>query len=167
MSFLIRKINRAKWFQVDVLNDDDVSADAITNCLKTTKNTLSVWHITTEDEIENAILALVSRQDHLETIDVIMLKESSINNYNIKIDATPGDTPIESLVQSHRDLADLTFSKIEYLKNHIVDRIRKDKLLRFTVGSLKKLLKTAIEDDKLMIEDLRGSVQKKIYSNPQ
>lgn len=45
MTLLVRKINRAKWMQNDILSEQDVSADAITICMKTVGNTLSVWQI--------------------------------------------------------------------------------------------------------------------------
>jgi len=162
MSLLVRKINKAKWLQVDISTTDDVSSDAITNCLKTTKNTLSVWKIDTEEDLEQAVLALVANQDHLDTIDVVILQEDSLNEYNLNIVASPGDTPVESLVEAHRDIADLTFSRLGNVKDHIVERIRNEHIKRFTVGNLKKLIKKSIEDGLLKKEDLKESIQKKI-----
>lgn len=162
MSLLVRKINKAKWMQLDISETDDVSADAITNCLKTTKNTLSVWKNDTEEDLEQAVLALVANQDHLDTIDVVILQEDSLNEYNLNIVASPGDTPVESLVESHRDIADLTFSRLGSIKDHIVERIRNNHIKRFTVGTLKKLIKKSIEDGLLKKEDLKESIQRKI-----
>jgi len=162
MSLLIRKINKAKWYQVDIENDSDVSADAITNCLRTIENTLSVWHINSEEDLDKAILALVSNQDHLETIDIVILEESSIQNYNISIVATPGETPIEELAKIHRHLVELTFSKIGAIKDHIVERIRTEHLKRYTKGTLKKLIQAAIEEEKIELDDLKKSVREKI-----
>jgi hypothetical protein len=162
MSLLIRKINKAKWFQIDILNDSDVSADAITNCLKTSKNTLSVWNIQEESDLDNAILAIVATQDHLDTIDIVILEHTSLIEYNIKIVASPGDTPIKTLIDTHRDLEGLTFSKLGIVKDYIVERIRKDKLKRYTVASLKKLLKSAIENGLIKREDLKETMREKI-----
>ena len=60
MSLLVRKINRAKWLQTDIAHGDDISADAITNCMKTTSNRLSVWEVESEARIEEAALAIAS-----------------------------------------------------------------------------------------------------------
>ncbi|MDI9313023.1 MAG: hypothetical protein QM535_22625 [Limnohabitans sp.] len=162
MSLLIRKINKAKWFQINVLNDSDVSADAITNCLKTSKNTLSVWNIQEESDLDNAILAIVASQDHLDTIDIVILEHTSLIKYNIKIVASPGDTPINTLIDTHRDLEELTFSKLGIVKDYIVERIRNDKLKRYTVATLKKLLKSAIENGLIKKEDLKETMREKI-----
>lgn len=162
MSFLVRKINKAKWFQIDVMQSDDISADAITNCLKTSKNTLSVWHIETEEDLDKAVLAIVANQEHLDTIDVVILDEPSLNNYNLNIVASPGDTPVASLIEAHRDIAELTFTKIGQVKDHIVQRIRNQKLKRYTVSSLKKILTNAINEGLLQKEDLNESIRNKI-----
>ncbi len=162
MSLLVRKINKAKWFQVDLWSTYDVSADAITNCLKTSKNTLSVWKIETENDLDQAVLALVSNQDNLDTIDVVILDESSLVDYNVRIISSPGNTPIESLTEAHRDLSELSYTTLGIVKDHIVSRIRNNYIKRYTVGNLKKLLKNSIEQGLLKKEDLQEGVQKKI-----
>ena len=160
--YLIRKINRAKWFQIDIYNDNDVSADAITNCLRTTKNTLSVWNIASEDDVDKAVLAIISSQDHIETIDVVILNTEKIKEYEINIIASSGNTPIEEYKNLHRDLSELTFSKLGKIKDHIVERIRNDKIKRYTKGQLKKMLLEAIKSGKLKLDDLNDSIQNKL-----
>jgi len=160
--YLIRKINKAKWFQINIFDDDDVSADAITNCLKTTRNTLSVWNIESEDDVDKAVLAIVSSQDHIETIDVVVLNAEKIEEYEINIIASSGNTPIEEYRNLHRDLAELTFSKLGKIKDHIVERIRNDKIKRYTKGKLKKMLLEAIKSGKLKLDDLNDSIQNKL-----
>ena len=102
MSFLIRRINRAKW---DILISDDVSADAITSCLKTFQNDLSVWYISNITDIENAILALItgSKQSSLSTLHVIILEEERLICENLDLYNTDGDTVVKSLISTHRD----------------------------------------------------------------
>lgn len=162
MSYLVRKINKAKWYQIDIDKDDNVTADAITNCLKTTRNTLSVWKIESEDDLDQAVLALVANQDRLETIDIVILDEKSLEDYNINIVASPGNTPVYSLINTHRDISDLTYTELGTVKDHIVERIRSQKIIRYTASSLKNLLVEAIEEGLVKKEDLKESVQKKV-----
>ncbi len=161
-SLLVRKINKAKWFQKNILEEDIVSADAITNCLKTSRNTLSVWKIESEQELDMAVLALASKQEHLDAIDVVILEESTVSSLKIEIIATPGDTPVSDLVDTHRDLSDLDYDKLGCISSHIVERVRADKLKRYTKSALKTLLKNAIEEGLLRSEDLQESVLKKM-----
>lgn len=164
MSLLVRKINKAKWFKsnINITQTNDVSADAITNCLKTTEDTLSVWQIDSAEDLEQAVLALVANQDHLDTIDVVILEQSSLNEHDLSIVASPGNTSVESLVETHRNITNLTFSKIGFIKNHIVERIRSDHIKRFTKGTLKKLINKSIKNGLIRREDLKESIQKKI-----
>ncbi|RXK57758.1 hypothetical protein ESA94_19760 [Lacibacter luteus] len=162
MPFLVRKINRAKWFQLDITKSDEVSADAITNCLKTTRNTLSVWHIESEDDLDNAALAIVANQEHLDTIDVVILDENSLQKYSLDVVVSPGETPVSSLINAHRDIAELTFTKLGQVKEHIIERIRHDKLKRYTVASLKKILLDAIAKGILQKNDLKETLRAKL-----
>lgn len=162
MSFLVRKINKAKWHKIDIMTSNDVTADTITNCLKTTQDRLSVWFIQTEADLDKAILAIVANQDHLDTIDVVILDEPSLIGCGLSIIASPGDTPVKSLVAAHRDIEKLTFTKLGQVKDHIVQKIRAEKLKRYTVNTLKKILTDAITAGLLVKEDLKESLQRKI-----
>jgi hypothetical protein len=162
MSLLVRKINLAKWKQVDLDKTDDVSADAITNCLKTTGNTLSVWHIETEADLDSAILAIVANQDHLDKIDVVFLDEPTLTEYNLKIVANKGQTPVERLNNTHRDIAELNYTKLGQVKDQIVHCLRNSKHKRYTVNALKKILNDAIDKGLVHKEDLRESLRKHI-----
>ena len=54
MSLLIRKINRNRWLEEDEV-PNDVPADAITGCMRTQRNTLSVWEVPDEGKIDEAV----------------------------------------------------------------------------------------------------------------
>jgi hypothetical protein len=158
---LVRKINKAKWMNGDTVNEPP-SADAITNCLRTTKNTLSVWRINNEAELEEAVLAIVSGQDHLETIDIIMLDDDYFMKCHIPMEETEGLTPVEDLKKTHIDLCFLDFWTIGMVAEHIIENIKKHRLKRFTISGLKKIIKNAIAKNRLKLSDLKESVQKNI-----
>jgi hypothetical protein len=158
---LIRKIDKAKWLNGDIPKEPP-SADAITNDLKTTKNTLSVWRINDETELEEAVLAIVSGQDHLETIDVVMLDDDFFVKCNISTETTNGNTPVIDLVDTHRDLLSLDYWTIGMVAEHIIENIKKDKLKRFTKIKLKQIIKDAIGMKRLTLSDLTKDIQNKI-----
>ncbi|MDR1884565.1 MAG: hypothetical protein LBR26_17595 [Prevotella sp.] len=158
---LVRKINKAKWFN-DGKIIEDPSADAMTNCLKTTQNTLSVWLINSETEIEDAVLAIVSGQDHLETIDIVMLEDEYFIKCEIRTEETEGLTPVFDLRNKHRDLASLDFWTLGMVAYHIIENIKKNKLQRFTEAKLKKIIKNAIANNRLRLTDLKEDIQKKV-----
>ena len=100
MPYLIRRISRAKW---DEIEGGEVSADAITNDLKTFQNDLSVWLISNREELDRAVLALVTggKQTKLSTLHIILIEEEMIENNGLTLKETPGDTVVASLVNSH------------------------------------------------------------------
>ena len=158
---LVRKINRAKW-----MNGNDTkeppTADAITGCLRTKENTLSVWSINNETELEEAVLAIVSNQDRLETIDVVMLDDDYFMKCKISTKETAGLTPVKDLVDAHRDLSSLDFWTIGMVAEHIIESIKKDKVKRFREAELTKIIQNAIIKKRLELSDLKEGIIKKI-----
>ena len=163
---LVRKINKAKWITGNKVKDPP-SADAITGCLRTTNNTLSVWRINDETELVEAVLAIVSGQDHLETIDVVVLDDEYFVKCNISTEQTEGLTPVEDLKDTHMDLCRLDFWSIGMIAEHIIENIRKNKLKRFRESELTKIIKNAVLENRLELSDLKAGVQRKIMNIPR
>lgn len=162
MPLLVRKIDKGKWLQNDIANGEDVSADAITNCLKTSGNTLSTWRIGNETQIDDAVLAIVSAHQHLDTIDVVLIKQDQLAEYDIILQDTPGLTPVVDLVENHVDIAKLTYKTLGAVAHCIVESFCKKNVKRYTRGSLKKLLREAIKSGRLYAENLEPSVSNKL-----
>jgi hypothetical protein len=159
MPILVRRINRAKWEQI--INEDDASdssADAITNCLKTTNNDLSVWKIETIEQLDDAILALITggQQTKLSTLHYVLIKEELLLKSGLNIAETEGDTRVESLKNTHRDITNLTYSRLGIVKNLILDSLEnnKNKEMFITKSKLKSFLNNAIKNGKVNKTDL-------------
>jgi hypothetical protein len=161
MSILVRRINRAKWDQVDIYNDDS-SADAITLCLKTTNNDLSTWLVDSEDNIDTAILALItgSRQDSLSTIHIVYFDESIIAEKSLNLTETLGDTLITTIKDKHRDISELTYSKLGNVKDIVLDCLRNNRFKTITRANLKTMLAKSIEQGLLDKSNLSEEIQK-------
>ncbi|MBB1150791.1 hypothetical protein H4K35_11805 [Myroides sp. NP-2] len=162
MPILVRRINRAKWGQNCNENDlEDSSADAITNCLKTNNNDLSVWRIESIDQLENALLALITskQQSKLSTLHYVLIDEELLKANDLNLSETPGDTVIESLKDSHRDINNLTYSRLGKMKNIILNCLNEDDKYNFiTKSKLKAFLKKAIADGKIQRDILNSDL---------
>ena len=159
MSVLVRKIDRAKWLQNDIANGEEVSADAITNCMRTKANTLSVWKIDSASSLNDAVLAMASQFDHLDTIDVIVLDDSELEKAGLNIVATPGNTPIRRLADFHRDIAALTYRTLGVVADFTTRCFQQQNVRRFTRGQLISLLKGAIGQGDIAQSDLKEHVR--------
>lgn len=162
MPLLVRKVEKAKWLQRDIANGASPSADAVTNCMRTTQNALSTWKIDSMESVHDAVLAMVAAGDHLETIDVVFLDQDDLIAKNIALDPTAGNTPVESLRDTHVDIKDLDLNLLGELAKCVCDCIARSEVQRFTVGQLKSILRTALVDNKLSISDLKESVARKV-----
>jgi len=156
---LVRKIDRTKWMQNDIVRGEEVSADAITNCMKTKGNALSVWKVASESSLDQAILAMSSQFEYLETIDVVVLDEPVLQDAGLQIVATPSTTTVEHLVNTHRDIVGLTYASLGTLARFIVEGFKADRVRRFTRGQLRKLLAQALKDGTLSMQDVKESVR--------
>jgi len=162
MSLLVRKIDKGKWLQSDIVNGEDVSADAITNCLKTSGNTLSTWRVGNEAQIDDAVLAIISAHHHLDAIDIVWISQDLLVEYNIIMQDTQGHTPVVDLVDNHVDIANLTYKTLGTVAHCIVKSFSDKNVKRYTRGSLKKLLRTAIESGRLDAKGIASSVADKL-----
>ena len=165
MSILVKKFNRAKWSQIDKdknISSEDIFADAITHCMKTAQNTLSTWKIQTRDNLEEAVLAIVSSHQHLDAFDIVCFDSSSLEAQGIKLEKNPGETPIKHLVDKHIDISNLTYKSLGILANNILNELKQDKTKRYTTIMLKNILNDAINEGILEKDKLKEDVRKKL-----
>jgi len=158
MSFLVRKINRNNW-DANITDISHIGADAITNCMRTKKNCMSVYEIPSEAKINDALLAIASNFDNPDTFDVVLMKKGDIKKLNIELIQNPGATPIEHLQNAHFDITGLSYRKLGTIANYIVDCIRKKRIVRCTRGELKEIFLNAksegLVDPKLLKKNFR------------
>ena len=162
MSILVRRIARAKWG--DLPHDSsDVPADAITTCLKTSDNALSVWEIESEDELNDAILALVTgkSQEQFSKIDYVWIEDSKLKNKGLSLVDYPGDTAVDELVDKHKNIPNLTYVKLGKMKDVILECFASGKYDFKTRESIKKIVKSSIASGKLQREKLNEKLVKK------
>lgn len=162
MSLLVRKINKAKWYSESKKYQLPACADSITLCLKTSKNTLSFWRIDKEAEVEEAVLAIAASNHSLDAIDIVVIPTELLEQRGFKIQSTAGDTACKDLIDSHRDLAELTVKDLDALSEMIVSELNGNKVKRYTMLTLKNMIIKAVEDGRIAVDDLKEGVKNKI-----
>ncbi len=160
MPYLIRKYSRAKWRGVDFHKPQNAPADAITNCLKTTDNTLSVWEIDSPDKPDEGVLAIAGSLDHIAAIDIIILNEDDIKDADISVESSEGDTTVTDLKETHKDIVNLTYYTLGKINDLMVTSLKNKLCKRYTAGELKKILKKALNEKRIHWENLSPGLQK-------
>jgi hypothetical protein len=146
--------------------DGDFSADAITHCIKTTNNELSVWEIPSEKSLDDAVLAIITgpKVASIETIDVVTLEPDYLHQSGIGYDKSPGQTFVDDLKGTHYDLKSMTYTKLGIVAGHISDGIQKERVARYTVGRQKEVLRNAINSGRLIASTLNENIQAKLQT---
>lgn len=159
MPLMIRKIEFPKWAHVK--SGSPPSADAVTKCMKTTSNTLSLWEIENSDSMGDAILAIVSAGDHIETMDFIILdKQALASKFQLSKDF--GKSPYKSFCNNHFNLSSLNNKSLYDLSEMFAEFIRGNHHIRKTEDELVDIINSGISAGKLKKEDLKEHVKKKI-----
>lgn len=162
MTYLVRKITQSKWNQNKILEGAEVSADAITNCSKTTNNTLSTWEIENEHSVDEAVLALASKFDSLDTIDVVILDPQKLKASGLNIAKTKGNTLVSDLVDTHVDIVNMTYKALGSFADCIVESLKKEKVKRYTRTKLKGILQSAIASGRLDVSQIHKDLAAKL-----
>jgi hypothetical protein len=176
MPFLVRKIELSKWKQRKILRGEPPSAEAITLDLKAIGNKLSAWEIDNVDELEEAVLAIVSGGTNLETIDIVMIDIARLEAERLRINQSQGPTKYSGFSDRHRDIIGLEYDSLEYdslgrVARCIIESMRfKNESVstltdRFTVSRLRGIFEAGIAASKIRPEDLHPDIRKYFASN--
>ena len=162
MPHLLRKIRKAKWYKhndVPWLEEDDLQADALGD-LATSSNTLSVWLINEDrSNFDDVIIALASNADTLSHIDYVLLEESDVAELKIQIRQEPGVSPYVQANHWHRDLIELSVSKLMGLAELIRSADSRD---RVSEKQVCQLLKQVIESRQIDPARLKERITAKV-----
>ncbi|NCU07400.1 hypothetical protein [Pantoea ananatis] len=162
MSYLLRKISITKWQPNLTLAPDQFSGDAITGCIRTSGNTLSVWSSSSDDfasdEVEKIVVALATTMTTPDVIDVVWLDEDWLRQHGVDIKSEPGLSKFGSVNPMHRDLVSINHKQLAIVGKHIVDQYNKapkTNYKRFSKPALIALVKKWVEkEDTFKLEDL-------------
>ena len=160
MHVLVKKLNAAPWKILGAVRVEDIPADRFGSCLKTKGNTLSVWRCQ-ENSLDEAVLAIVAANDYLDTFDIVVFSEDELGEAGLDVRETRGETPIDDLADTHRDIVDMTYSSLGAIGRLIVAKFAHEDTIgsrvsvrRYSKGQLKKIVLSAISENRLDRKDL-------------
>ena len=163
MAFYIRKISPVKWPQKGVDTAvEDIRADAITGDIRTTEDTISLWRIDSLEELDQAVLALASGGDKAVTYNVLTIPEENLQKYGFTLKETDGNTPVESLVQTHRDVVGVNYGSLGRFAQLIMDSINADEFCTITKKQVKALILKAYKNGEINRDKLKERMREEI-----
>jgi len=148
-----RKFSRAKWERPAFISDSEIPADAITVCLRTQDNKLSLWDCADDDgSVEETVLALAtgSKYDSLEKMHITTLVIAEMKSQGLSLANTPGDTAVEDLRERHLEVVKLTLNQLTKFAELMATNIyADDHCFIFTRKDVARIIKTAMSQQRL------------------
>lgn len=163
MSYLARKITRAKWERKDDLAQDEIPAD-VTADLRTDGNILSVWRFeeSPEQGIAKVVLAIATAAERIDRMDLSWFDESSIRKHDLSAEPTDGRTPVLSLRKQHMDITKLDLNRLSIIATFLVDALANEQYRRFTRKEVATIIVSAVQDGLVTVDDLSERVREEI-----
>ncbi len=165
----VRQIEKAKWKPEEKLKVACLPSDAITRCLRTLNNDLSVWQFNFDDDddkiIDEGVLALASgyQKTKIEAIDVVLLESRDLKKKHFKITLEDGKTHVKDLVEAHRNISNLTYAKLGKLAKIILKKLYKNiKVGQRTKLDTFKLMIKAFEEKRMEYNKLNKKMRNEI-----
>ena len=144
---LLRKINKRRWDFVltrpSWLPPGELPASPLADLNTSLDSNLSVWLIDEkQSNVKEVVVAMASRRDHVDIFDYAIFPEGILQDAKIAIDSSLADTPHALANQWHRDLLELSSSKLVNLARLISER---GSVHRVEEQEVKEWLEQAIE----------------------
>lgn len=164
MAYYVRKISRSKWQETPLSMDEakafeevkGVKADAITNCIKTTGDKLSLWKVEERKNSIEDIIPLIIGFERPDTCDIVYISDEIFQQEGILLEQSSEDanTPIEDLKKYHYNAIIKDYEGLGKFAKVILRSLNNHK--RFKGKEVKTKLKEMLsnhEIDKEMISD--------------
>lgn len=124
MSLLLRTVRENRWYKEPAaawLQEGDVPADPLGD-LATTQNTLSVWQVEPDrSNLERVVRAVAIGKQKVADAGWVLFDSDLLEPLGIAVKDVPGATKDAHANQWHRDLVDLSGSKLVALARAIFD----------------------------------------------
>lgn len=165
---LIRGIaSLARWDGSTIVHRPDATtAGDVISDLRTQNNTLSVWRADSQEDINDAIVAMSLNRTDVSKMIALLLDEAELSAMQIDFsDTQPGKAPgaIESIKQKHRDLVEIDYKRLGSLSDYMLRIVHdKTKRVELTKPELKKLLEQYKEGHKIVLDEMNNDLRNKL-----
>lgn len=132
--------------------DARVCGDSITD-LRTNQNALSIWKVTDDAQIEEAIAVIALGKEHLGKVSYVCLDEDVIEN-KIKLalsEVKGGCKAIKEkdILKRHRDVVELDSAQLEALSYYMLDQVKQNQCDTKDNKQLTDIILKMISEDKV------------------
>jgi hypothetical protein len=136
---ILRAIRKNRWYTSDTISwlpEGEIQADPLGD-LATGHNTLSVWQVKDDkSNLDQVITALAANRDTISNLDYALFDLDSLSPIGIRVEVNEGATPYERANHWHRDLVELTATKLVKLATVMLSNSSRERVLEKKILSL-------------------------------
>lgn len=130
MSYLVHKITSSLWADqsediISIENYKELSADGVTQDLKSSNNAISFWEIDDLSELNDVSISILTGRNELKDLSVVAIPKSTILEH-FDIEQNEGDTLYLKYKNKHYDLINMNYDKLGSLIKLIIIAILDD-----------------------------------------
>lgn len=164
--YVARKISRAKWQTHGAeVTERGAPADAVTACMRTGQNRLSLWRFKDPDhDLGEIALAMAANAERAETLDLVWVRLDTLSSY--VQEETAGKTAVADLRDRHIDVCHLDGRTLVAIADHFFVAVQKNEIRRFREKEVIELLKKALREGRIVPADLSEKLRPQILANP-
>lgn len=167
---IIRKIDAiTKWNNPKAVNrvDPTIPGDTLSE-LRTKENKLSVWLANSDEDIEDAVVALSLSRDDTDRLMLVMLDEEILASLEIEVkDDQLGDAQgaSEDILKKHRNLVELDYKRLGLLAGYMIKQASDaNNRKTFTESKVKGIL-NKYKDTKIDSKSVKKNISEKLNWN--
>lgn len=160
MTYLVRKITRAKWDLPKGFAKGEIPADAISVDLRTKSNALSFWQCASKspDDIAEVALVLAAASGNVEPMDLVWLPRKTLCA-DLANEDTLGETPVESLADRHVDISQLDYVRLGKVAEAIAGAIADKHYTRVQRSKMIEIFEKAVREKRVKLSKLDKKIQ--------
>lgn len=162
----IRKINGINNWNPSktMLYDGSFSSgDILFKELRTTKNTLSIWSFTNEQELNDVLVAIALNRDNIQKLNYMILDDDEISRLGILVEPEQGiaDGLIDTaILDRHHNLTKIDFWRLGFVSEYFIE-LAKDEQRHssITEKELFGLIKQYVDSGKVSYDQMKPSIR--------
>lgn len=155
-----------RWNPIEEVSRKDafIAADYVTE-LRTSKNMLSVWLANSEEDIEDAVVALALGKDKPSKMVAYLMDEKELEAIEIEAQNNQkgiAQGAVDSILEKHRNLVELDYWRLGYLTQYM-QKLSKDtkRQVIFTKDEVVELL-NKYKGTKIITENVNEKLREKL-----
>lgn len=152
-----------RWDGTKVVNRDKafLTGDIIAD-LRTIDNKLSVWRADTQEDINDAVVALALGKDKLCKINYIFIEKSDLDKIGIDIAECLGDVKgvDETILSKHSDLIELDYWMLGFLAENMANSAKnEEKRITKTKKDVERLLNEYKDNNRINVDEIKQELK--------